>query len=385
MRTFLMVSGLVWVLAAQASAAVAVDSVAPSSSGTAASGASSLSWSHTVTTSGSNLALVVGVGVGARPDTGLALSVSYNSVAMTSVGLAHANNTNHGFVQMFCLAAPASGTHTVAVNLSGGTADLIGGSISFTGANQSSPCGNAATAYSSGTSVSVAVTSAVGDMVVDAVGTGTSISTSNQTLRWLENLNPNTADGNAAQSTAPGASSVTMGYTGSNDYWAIVGVDVVAASGSTGGNAGPCDLNQDGVINGPGPNTDVTLAINMALGTQTCTANLEGANTCTVITVQRVVNASLGQTCITYGTHAATLSWTASTSPNISYYNVYRGTASGGPYSKIGSTTANSGTTTYKDTVVQAGQTYYYVGTAVDSSGNESGYSNQATAAIPTP
>lgn len=151
-------------------------------------------------------------------------------------------------------------------------------------------------------------------------------------------------------------------------------VPVLAASN-------PCDLNNDGVVN----STDVTLAVDMAIGTATCTANLEGADVCTVITVQRVINASLGQVCIAYNTHAANLSWTASTSSNVSYYNVYRGTTSGGPYTKIGSTTANSGATTYSDTSVQAGQTYYYVGTAVDVSGNESGYSNQVSAAIPTP
>ena len=79
------------------------------------------------------------------------------------------------------------------------------------------------------------------------------------------------------------------------------------------------------------------------------------------------------------------LSWTASSSSNVSYYNVYRGAASGGPYNKIGSTTANSGVTTYQDGSVAPGQTYYYVGTAVDTSGNESRYSNQAVATIPTP
>jgi fibronectin type 3 domain-containing protein len=42
-------------------------------------------------------------------------------------------------------------------------------------------------------------------------------------------------------------------------------------------------------------------------------------------------------------------------------------------------------TTTYIDTTVQAGQTYYYVVTAVDSSNVESAYSNQASATIPTP
>jgi hypothetical protein len=383
MKAFLTFAGLLLLPASQCAAAVAVDSVGPNSSGVGAPGATSLSWSHTVTSSGSNLALVVGVGVGARPDDGLTLSVTYNSVPMTSAGLMHANDTDHGFVQMFCLAAPATGTHTVAVSLSGGTGDLVGGSISFTGVNQTTPCTNTVTAYSYSTSVSVAVTSTAGDMVVDAVGTGTGVSGSTQTLEWLKNLNSNTADANAAQSVAAGASTVTMGYTGSYDYWGIIGVDLAAASGSTGGGstgggAGPCDLNQDGVING----ADVTLGVNMSLGTTTCTASIEGPNICTVITVQRVVNASLGQTCITYNTHGVILNWTASSGPNVTY-NVYRGSASTGPFSQLNSTAISA--LTYADTSVQAGQTYYYVLTAVSASG-QSAYSSPAVqATIPNP
>lgn len=159
----------------------------------------------------------------------------------------------------------------------------------------------------------------------------------------------------------------------------LAGVLLLTSGLQAGTNA--CDLNSDGVVN----NTDVSLAVNMALGSATCTANLEAAGVCTVITVQRVINASLGEACVTFNTHMALLNWTASISPNISYYNIYRGATSGGPYTKIASTTANSGATTYQDTSVQAGQTYYYVGTAVDVSGNESGYSNQNTATIPTP
>ena len=58
----------------------------------------------------------------------------------------------------------------------------------------------------------------------------------------------------------------------------------------------PCDLNTDGVID----SADVTLAVNMALGTASCTANIEGHATCTVVTVQRVINASQGRACIAY-------------------------------------------------------------------------------------
>jgi hypothetical protein len=59
--------------------------------------------------------------------------------------------------------------------------------------------------------------------------------------------------------------------------------------------------------------------------------------------------------------------------------NVYRGSTSGGPYSKIYS--SSSPITTYSNTSVSPG-TYYYVVTAVSSNG-ESGYSNEVTAIIP--
>lgn len=77
--------------------------------------------------------------------------------------------------------------------------------------------------------------------------------------------------------------------------------------------------------------------------------------------------------------HSASLSWNTSTSSDVSGYNVYRGTASGGPYTRINSVT----TPFFTDSTVQAGTTYYYVTTAVSTSGTESSYSNQAQAAIP--
>jgi hypothetical protein len=80
--------------------------------------------------------------------------------------------------------------------------------------------------------------------------------------------------------------------------------------------------------------------------------------------------------------HSVSLKWTASTSPNVRYYKVYRGTVSGGPYALRAT---NVKATSYADSTVQSGSTYYYVTTAVDSSGVESGYSGVARAAIPMP
>jgi hypothetical protein len=80
--------------------------------------------------------------------------------------------------------------------------------------------------------------------------------------------------------------------------------------------------------------------------------------------------------------HLVSLGWSASTSPGIGYYKVYRGTVSGGPYSVL----SNGVTvTSYTDLSVQSGNTYYYVTTAVDTSGKESAYSGVAQAVIPMP
>jgi hypothetical protein len=80
---------------------------------------------------------------------------------------------------------------------------------------------------------------------------------------------------------------------------------------------------------------------------------------------------------------SVTLTWAPSTSGGVIGYNVYRGTISGGPYAKLNSSL--DANTAYTDGTVEAGQTYYYVTTAVNSEGLESAYSNQATAAIPSP
>lgn len=78
--------------------------------------------------------------------------------------------------------------------------------------------------------------------------------------------------------------------------------------------------------------------------------------------------------------HSATLSWSASASA-VAGYNVYRSNVSGGPYTRLGS--ALVAATTSADTNVLAGDTYYYVVTAVESSGAESVYSAEVSATIP--
>jgi hypothetical protein len=79
-------------------------------------------------------------------------------------------------------------------------------------------------------------------------------------------------------------------------------------------------------------------------------------------------------------THNVGLTWIASTSP-VTGYNVYRSTVSGSGYTKINSSPIVP--LNYTDSTVQNTTTYYYVTTAVDASGGESGFSNEVSAVIP--
>ncbi|HEY7352290.1 MAG TPA: choice-of-anchor D domain-containing protein [Terriglobales bacterium] len=76
-------------------------------------------------------------------------------------------------------------------------------------------------------------------------------------------------------------------------------------------------------------------------------------------------------------THSVNLSWTASTSSDVAGYNVYRALYSGsscGAMSKINSVLDT--TTVYTDSTVANSTAYCYATTAVDSSSQESSYSN---------
>lgn len=79
-------------------------------------------------------------------------------------------------------------------------------------------------------------------------------------------------------------------------------------------------------------------------------------------------------------THSVSLSWVASSTAGVTGYNVYRSSTSGSGYTKIGSTLGK--VFSYTDSTVQGGM-YFYVTTAVDGSGNESTFSNEASANVP--
>lgn len=114
------------------------------------------------------------------------------------------------------------------------------------------------------------------------------------------------------------------------------------------------------------PTAAGTLSANISFFTSTSSSTTETVSG-TGATIQHIVN----------------LSWNPSTSTSVMGYNVYRGTAATGPYSQVNPSLNAS--MDYSDSTVKSGQTYYYVTTAVDSSGVESSHSNQVQAVVPFP
>lgn len=75
--------------------------------------------------------------------------------------------------------------------------------------------------------------------------------------------------------------------------------------------------------------------------------------------------------------HSVTLAWTGSGTT----YNVYASGISGGPYSRIASGLAD----TIWSSPVGSGESLFYVVTALDGASDESAYSNEVKAVIPSP
>ncbi len=131
--------------------------------------------------------------------------------------------------------------------------------------------------------------------------------------------------------------------------------------------------------------TGLTYPLTIAAGqsvpfTLTFAPRMSGSTSTNILFSSNASDSSLAESASGTGAvqHTVDLSWNPSSS-TVAGYNLYRGGVSGGPYTKINSSTLAS----YIDTSVQSGQTYYYVTTAVDSNGVESGYSNEASALVP--
>jgi hypothetical protein len=147
--------------------------------------------------------------------------------------------------------------------------------------------------------------------------------------------------------------------------------DKIVGSGFTVGITTPINLNA-------GQSVNVPVVFNPgAEGTVNGTLTLM-SNGSTMISVP------LSGTGLTPLAHSVDVAWDASTSPTLQGYNVYRSIVSGGPYSKL-STTLSPTTLLFTDTTPVSGKHYFYIVTALSTSGAESSASTEVAVSIPVP
>jgi hypothetical protein len=229
------------------------------------------------------------------------------------------------------------------------------------GANSSSYTTPATTTGNSSEQFTVTVTNSAGAITSNpatlTVTTATSILNVNQTSLNFSNVNI------GSNSVLP-----VVFTNGGNSNITISNVTISGAGYSATGI-------QSGQMVGPGQSATLNVMFAPA-----GTGLTPGSVTLTSTASNSTVSVALSGTGVQTVSHSVTLTWTASTS-TVSGYNVYRSTVSGGPYTKLNSTLVAA--TTYTDTSVQSGQTYFFVATAVDSSGVESADSTEVSATIP--
>lgn len=120
-----------------------------------------------------------------------------------------------------------------------------------------------------------------------------------------------------------------------------------------------------------------TAALNVAF-----TPSKSGEPSATLSFASNAANSSTHAALIGTGTLAfVSLSWVASTSPEVMGYNIYRKASAASSYTRINSLLDPE--TNYTDATVTHGTTYYYATTAVNSKGKESDYSNRVEVVVP--
>lgn len=213
--------------------AVAFDAVGPSSSGVQSSGSTTVSWTHTNV--GSGVALFVAIAVDASPDTmtvSCKLDPAGANTTIPSLGsIRHSNDSTAGYLALFGLPNVSSGAHTITGTASAAPSNMEGGSLSFTGADTTTPFSAIQSGASAGNSTTPSLTftgSTFGNMVAGAVADGNVISSiTSGTSRWIMNGSGLAAAGHQAGATIDGGGSVTLSWTATADWWAVQAVEVL--------------------------------------------------------------------------------------------------------------------------------------------------------------
>lgn len=278
-------------------------------------------------------------------------TIAFGNVAVNGSTSQTVTLSNAGSASVKISQATASGAGFSLSGLNGPATVNAGGRISFTVAFAPTIGGSAAG------SIQIASNASNPSLTISLGGFGTTATpmlSSNPTSVTFGDVAAGQSTSSSVTVTNTGGSTVTItGVSGPGAPYTVSGItanQTIAAEQST------------------------TLNVNFA---PTTTGSFTGNATITSTATNSPMTIAVAG-----GSHSVSLSWTASTSTVVGY-NVYRGTVSGGPYTLVNSSLVPG--TTYTDLGIASGQTYYYVVTAVNSSGSESVYSNQASAAVPTP
>jgi len=192
-----------------------------------AASVTSLSWTHTPTGTPS------AIGIGCY---GYAAAISSGTYGGTSVGTPVESIAGGPDYAGLCgLANPASGAQTVVLNFAG-SCYPDAGAITVTGSDTTTCFSNHASAAANSANQTVTVTSATGELVMDAGGqdldSGAPTAAGGQTQRWSVVLLGERSVG----STAAGAASVAMAWTwpGAANWATTAGSFKAAGSGTQG-------------------------------------------------------------------------------------------------------------------------------------------------------
>ncbi len=324
--------------------------------------AATASGAVTIASNGSNPTLTIPLsGTGVAPGTlgSNPTSLSFGNVTVGSNQSLSETVTNTGGASATISQAGISGTGfslsgiTTPVTLTSGQSVVF--SVRFTPGSAGSVSGN----------VTITSNASNPTLTIPLSGTGTA-------APWQLTVTPTTLGLGSVVVGTSGTASGSLTAGGSN-------VTVTAASSnnsvfSIGGLALPITIPA-------GQSTSFTVTFSpqttgAASATLTFTSNAQPSTTTETLT----------GTGTAAPVHSVDLSWTASTSSNISGYNIYRAvyTNSCGSFSMI-NPALNTGTL-YTDSTVVDGASYCYATTAVNSSNEESGYSNiVSNVQIPAP
>lgn len=163
-------------------------------------------------------------------------SVTYGGNAATSrqnnyqVGGVGGSNV---YIALFTYTNPGSGASAVQANFSEVVNSSIISTSTYCGVDQTTPVGTLASANGASSAVSVSVTSAANELVVDVVGVETGTDTTltvdaSQTSRANVNSANNHRHGGSEEA---GAASVTMSWAlGGVRYWGILGIPIKPAA-----------------------------------------------------------------------------------------------------------------------------------------------------------